>query len=275
MRIAALTVLALLPFAGCTSSAPQNASSYAKPNSLMADEITSRIEQIPYQHREELLLNLQWLSQAGEQAIPSLLSGLQHDNAKVRSSSAWVLGRIRDRRVIPEMRASLQDGNETVRLEVARTLLVLGDLATAPTLIEGLDSQRKEVRYLCHEALKSVTGRDFGYDHLAEDANSRRSAALSWRQWWGEYSGDNFFAQNYAAQNGLTMPAAPPSGEVKPIQPTPGQAPQQVPEQVPQQVPEQVPQQEPEIEPSSPQPVQPNGQGGGSAPPEPRGGKQG
>ena len=263
MRIAALTVLALLPFAGCTSSAPQNASPYAKPNSLMADEITSRIEQIPYQHREELLLNLQWLSQAGEQAIPSLLSGLQHDNAKVRSSAAWVLGRIRDRRVIPEMRTSLQDGNETVRLEVARTLLVLGDLATAPTLIEGLDSQRKEVRYLCHEALKSVTGRDFGYDHLAEDASSRRTAALSWRQWWGAYSGDTFFAQNYAAQNGLTMPAAPPSGEVKPIQPTPGQAPQQVPEQVP------------EIEAGTPPQVQPNDQGGGNGSPEPRGGKQG
>lgn len=67
----------------------------------MAGEITRRVEQIPYQHREELLQSLMWLAQTGEQTIPALLTGLHHGNPKVRSSCAWVLGRIGDRRVIP------------------------------------------------------------------------------------------------------------------------------------------------------------------------------
>jgi HEAT repeat protein len=74
----------------------------------MAGEIDQRIEQIPYQHREELLQNLLWLAQTGEQTIPAVLDGLRHDNPKVRSSCAWVLGRLRDRRTIPNLQAAVQ-----------------------------------------------------------------------------------------------------------------------------------------------------------------------
>lgn len=216
MRIAAFSLPALLcVLAGCGSSAPvKTESPFIAPNSLMADEIDSRIENIPYQHREELLLSLQWLSQQGEQAIPALLQGLSSTDAKTRSSCAWTLGRIGDRRVIPQLQKCTNDESETVRLEIARQLLMMGDYTTAPTLIEGLDSDRKEVRYLCHEALKSATGRDFGYDHLSEDAHARATAAYGWRTWWSEYCGDPFFAQNYARQHGLQGLAAP-MGEVK------------------------------------------------------------
>ncbi|HLQ36297.1 MAG TPA: HEAT repeat domain-containing protein, partial [Planctomycetota bacterium] len=192
-----LSVLSsLLLLCGCGSSShQQQQNGFSAPNSLMSQEIDSRIDQIPYQHREELLQNLLWLSQSGEQTIPALLKGLSHDNPKVRSSCAWVLGRMRDRRVINDMEKHASDQSETVRLEVCRTLVVLGDLKFSPMLIEGLDSDHKEVRFLCHEALKSSTGRDFGYDHLSEDATQRRTAVLGWRQWWSEYSGDPFFAQ--------------------------------------------------------------------------------
>lgn len=242
MRIAALSVSALLCVLGsCGTAAPVKSDSpYIAPNSLMADEIESRIQNIPYQHREELLLNMQWLSQQGEQAIPALLQGLRSEDAKTRSSCAWTLGRIADRRVIPELQKCATDKSETVRLEVARQLVLLGDYSTAPTLIEGLDSDKKEVRYLCHEALKSATGRDFGYDHLSEDSSARATAALGWRQWWSEYSGDPFFAQNYAKQHGLqglatpmgetkqpdaqpANPANPVNSEPMPIQPAPAQ----------------------------------------------------
>src|SRR5712671_2585495 len=204
MRIVVLSVLSsLLLLCGCGSSShQQQQNGFSAPNSLMSQEIDSRIDQIPYQHREELLQNLLWLSQSGEQTIPALLKGLSHDNPKVRSSCAWVLGRMRDRRVINDMEKHASDQSETVRLEVCRTLVVLGDLKFSPMLIEGLDSDHKEVRFLCHEALKSSTGRDFGYDHLSEDATQRRTAVLGWRQWWSEYSGDPFFAQNYMQRYG-------------------------------------------------------------------------
>jgi hypothetical protein len=197
----------------------------------MGQEIQSRVEQIPFQHREELLQNLLWLSQTGEPAIPAVLQGLEHKEAKVRSSCAWVLGRMRDRRVIPQLKAVAVDPDETVRLEVARSLVMMGDLSQAPRLIEGLDSDRKEVRFLCHEALKAATGRDFGFDHLSPDPAQRQLAAYGWRHWWSEYSGDTWFATNYAQQHGIDptnsqgvrpgLPAAPMGETMQMVPDTP------------------------------------------------------
>ena len=164
--------------------------------------------QILYQHREELLQNLLWLAQTGEQTIPALLDGLRHENPKVRSSCAWVLGRVADRRTIPDLQQAMQDADPTVKMECARTLVLLGDLVWSPTLIEGLDSDRREVRYLCHEALKTATGHDFGYDHLNENKDQMLVSVLRWRQWWSEYSGDGFCAE---------LPAeAQPAGAARP-----------------------------------------------------------
>ena len=99
MRITALCLFALLSLLGaCASTENHSESPYQQPNSLMKDEIHQRVEQIPYQHRDELLQNLLWLAQSGEQSIPELLTGLRHENPKVRSSAAWVLGRIREMR---------------------------------------------------------------------------------------------------------------------------------------------------------------------------------
>lgn len=224
MRNAAFGATLLIAFAACSTTTVQSSpDAYQQPNSLMAGEITRRVEQIPYQHREELLQNLVWLANTGEQTIPSLLTGLQHENPKVRSSCAWVLGRIADRRTIPNLQQAMRDDDPTVKMECARTLVVLGDLAWSPTLIEGLDSDRKEVRYLCHEALKTSTGHDFGYDHLNENKDQMLLSVLRWRQWWSEYSGDQLFAQSYQQQHNLNAAMAQPMGETqaKPVAPSP------------------------------------------------------
>ncbi len=218
MRIAAIGAILLLLPACSTTDQPAESTSFQNPNSLMAGEITSRVEQIPYQHRDELLENLLWLTQQGEQTIPALLQGLRSDNAKSRSSCAWVLGRLRDRRTIPNLQTLMRDGDPSVRMEAARSLVTMGDLNWSSTLIEGLDSERKEVRYLCHEALKVATGHDFGYDHLNANETELRMATLRWRQWWGEYSGDTMFAQSYQRQHNL-QPSAP-AGETQPADPT-------------------------------------------------------
>jgi len=232
MRLEALTIpLLLLSACGTTTQGTQ----FQGPNQLMGQEIDQRVDQIPFQHREELLQNLLWLAQGGEQCLPALLKGLKHENPKVRSSCAWVLGRVHDRRTIPDLQVAVKDEQETVRLEVARTLLLMGDLNYCPVLIEGLDSDKKEVRFLAHEALRSTTGRDFGFDHLSEDATARHTAVLGWRQWWGDYSGDTFFAQRYAQQHGLQatqpqtgIPSAPmgEGGTQRQPDPTPMPVPQ-------------------------------------------------
>src|SRR5690606_17385768 len=96
MRIAATLASVLFAFAACSSTSSSTSATkeepYIQPNSLMAGEIHKRIEQIPFQHREELVHNLVWLTDTGEQVIPEVLQGLKHENAKVRSSCAWVLG---------------------------------------------------------------------------------------------------------------------------------------------------------------------------------------
>jgi hypothetical protein len=94
-------------------------------------------------------------------------------------------------------------------------------------LIEGLDSDKKEVRYMCHETLKASTGRDFGYDHLNSNETEMRLSVLRWRQWWGEYAGDTFFAQSYETKHQLKNAVAAPAGETKPA--TDGQTPNDTP----------------------------------------------
>ncbi|MFY9343976.1 MAG: HEAT repeat domain-containing protein [Planctomycetota bacterium] len=214
MRIAAVCALLLL-FPSCSTTDATSEAPYQQPNSLMGGEITRRVEQIPYQHRDELLQNLLWLAQTGEQTIPALLQGLTHENAKVRSSSCWVLGRLRDRRTIPNLQAVMNDSDMTVRTEAARTLVTMGDLKWSPVLIECLDSDKKEVRYMCHEALKTASGHDFGYDHLSLDHNELKLSVLRWRQWWSEYSGDAAFAQGYQQKHNLQPAVAAPNGETK------------------------------------------------------------
>ncbi|MBL8756048.1 MAG: HEAT repeat domain-containing protein [Planctomycetes bacterium] len=216
MRIAAIGASMLLLLASCSTTEMKSESPFLQPNSLMGDEISRRVEQIPYQHRDELLQNLMWLAQTGEQTIPALLQGLNHENPKVRSSCAWVLGRVRDRRTIPNLQNAMQDGEATVRMECARTLVTMGDLKWSPTLIEGLDSDRKEVRFMCHEALKTATGHDFGYDHLNQNTADLHGSVLRWRQWWSEYSGDAMFAQSYMEQHKLQPAVAAPNGETQP-----------------------------------------------------------
>lgn len=236
MRIAATAATLLFALASCSTTEQVTVSPYQQPNSLMTAEINQRIQQIPYQHREELVQNLLWLEQTGEQTILALISGLKHEHPKVRSSCCWVLGRLRDRRTVVDLQKVISDKEVSVRMEAARSLVLMGDLEQSPKLIEGLDSDRTEVRYMCHEALKSATGHDFGYDHLNQSQQDLQLAVLRWRNWWGEYSGDQFFAANYEKAHGLNNFAVP-GGETQkqpsPPQPNP-QQPNATPEPTPQ-----------------------------------------
>jgi hypothetical protein len=213
MRIAVTAATLLFALAAC-STTHDKVRPYLQPNSLMSAEIDQRIDQIQYQHRDELLQNLLWLAQTGEQTIPALLNGLNNNSPKVRSSCCWVLGRIGDRRTVPNLQDLVGDRETRVRFEACRTLVLMGDLQQSPKLIEGLDSDRKEVRYMCHEALKAATGHDFGYDHLSHNQGELRHAVLLWRQWWGSYAGDTYFASKYEEEHGLNNLAAP-NGETQ------------------------------------------------------------
>ncbi len=162
----------------------------------MRSVIQEHMDQIPYQHGNELLANLWWLQQKGEVAIPFLIKGLEHSNPKVRSNSAWTLWQIGDKRAIPFLEKHMQDPNPIARLEVARALVQLGDFKAMPILIEGLKSDSKYVRFQCMEALRTVTGKNFGFDHLAEDESVRLASIQKWERWWTKRQQDPNFSPN-------------------------------------------------------------------------------
>jgi len=177
----------------CGSTSSYEGHDFAKPGEIMAQEINERINRIQYQRKEELISNLVWLKEAGEQAIPALSRALGHRVPKVRSSAAWVLGAMGDKRSIQFLRQHQSDSSPVVRLEVARAMLLLGDYEGVNELINGLESEHSHVRFLCYSALHSATGKEFGYDIQGEDAVARRASVDQWRDWWKKQSTDPMF----------------------------------------------------------------------------------
>lgn len=190
-------LMGLFLLSGCGSSTGTSSRDFAQAEGLMRSVIQEHVDQIPYQHGNELLANLVWLKQKGEISIPFLIKALDHPNPKMRSSSAWVLWQIGDKRAIPFLQKRLKDPNPIARLEIARSLVQLGDFSAIPLLIEGLKSDTKYVRFQCMEALRTVTGKNFGFDHLAEDPSVRMASIQKWEQWWNKQKRDPNFSGNY------------------------------------------------------------------------------
>lgn len=190
----AATLFSALTLSSCATTRGDSLDKqFVDPGDLMLEKIQERVAQIPFQHKQELLDNLLWLSQLGEQAIPSLVRSLSADDPKVRSSAAWVLGRMSDKRSIPFLRKGTTDTNEIVRLEVSRSLLLLGDYSQVPVLISGLDSPQQHIRFLCFDALQSSTGKSFDYDHRISDGIDRRGSVQRWQEWWAAQKSESWF----------------------------------------------------------------------------------
>lgn len=186
-------LIILLPFSMGSCSSGGGASTFSRPSSLMKQYIQEKIEQIPYQHGEELILNLQWLAQSGEQSIPQLAKSLNHKIPKTRSSVAWVLGQIGNKKAVKLLRRHTNDSQPVVRFEIARALLVLGDFSRITELIRGLESGMQGVRYHCFEILTKKTGKSFDYDYRSKDVVSRKAAAAKWSKWWHTQDSDEWF----------------------------------------------------------------------------------
>ncbi len=188
--------LGILTFAstscGSTTANPE-LSGIAKPSQLMSDTIQDRISQIEYQEGDELLANLAWLSNQGVASLPGLIEALDNPVPKVRANAAWCLGQAGDRKAIPFLQKHANDKNSTVRLEVSRQLLFLGDYSQVATLIDGLDSENGRVRFLAYEALRSTTGKDFGYDFRVASKEGRAESVAEWGSWWDEQKQSQWF----------------------------------------------------------------------------------
>ena len=76
-----------------------------------------------------------------------------------------------------------------LRLELARTLVRLGDWDEMPRLIAGLRDPRLFTRSLCSKTLVEATGDARGYDPRG-DEKDRERAVLRWEAWWLARTGE-------------------------------------------------------------------------------------
>lgn len=177
--LAVLTVLVAV--VGCQSA--RKVPDYQQPSPLLKEEVDMLLRELPYRHGPELIATLKRLVYIGEPAIEALVRGLRDEHPKTRSNAAYVLGEIRDRRVIPDLRKALSDESSDVRYEVAASLLILGDWSGIPELIEALDDEDPYHRYKAIQVLSSNTHQDLGYDYKASE-QERTAATERWRTWY-------------------------------------------------------------------------------------------
>jgi HEAT repeats len=183
-----------LAFTSCGSTSTElDQSDISAPSKLMADTIQDRIDQIEYQDGDELLANLTWLSNQGGASLRGLIGALDNPVPKVRANAAWCLGQAGNRKAIPFLQRHATDKNPTVRLEISRQLLFLGDYSQVGELITGLDSDNARVRFLAYEALRSTTGKDYGYDFRVASQEGRADSVAKWTTWWTEQKQSQWF----------------------------------------------------------------------------------
>ena len=109
--------------------------------------------------------------------------GLESPSAATRWSAVTALGETKDPRVVPHLLAMLEDPDIFVRMATAR---ILGDLhgeAAIPSLIDTLEDEEPAVREAVVAALRAITGENFRFDPMANDAERARRVR-AWRDWW-------------------------------------------------------------------------------------------
>jgi len=149
-------------------------------------------------------------------AVPHLIEALKDERTNVQHAAAWALGQIGDPAAVeplrlalrtPDMQGRLAFGASLARLnqQIGRDELIriMDETATAvqvqaveamadaphadyvPTLIQRLNDANPRLTAAATEALRKITGQDFGYRPQAP-ADVRARALDAWRRWYAD-----------------------------------------------------------------------------------------
>lgn len=186
MSLRLIALLVALGMAACSSTSKAKESEeqefHNSDNPIVQARLQARVDNIKYQRGVTLITNLERLAAYGQLAIPVCLEGIQSEDAMTRMGCAWVLGRIGDTRSVPHLEGLLGDDVDFVRYEAAAQLGTVGSTAGYRVLVQGLEDEKLEYRFKCHEALRELTGKNFGYSHNASP-ELRAAAVKKWQQW--------------------------------------------------------------------------------------------
>ena len=186
MSLRQIALLVVFGLAACKSSNPDledNTHDFPPAdNPVVQARLQARVDNMKYQRGVTLITNLERLAAYGELALPVCIDGSKSEDAMTRMGCAWVLGRIGDTRAVPTLTGMLNDDVAFVRYEAASQLGVIGSKAGYRVLVKGLEDEKLEYRFKCHEALRELTGKNFGYSHNASP-ELRAAAVKKWQQW--------------------------------------------------------------------------------------------
>ncbi len=107
-------LVTLVMATGCVTTTDADVSR-PRDDVILRGEIERRVAEIPYMHGAELLSNLERLADIGDPAAPQLVAALDSPQWLTRTSAAWTLGVMGDRRNIPALRELLDDRVPGVR----------------------------------------------------------------------------------------------------------------------------------------------------------------
>ena len=184
-----LVMLSLLLAGGLAACVTEQVEDPDSGESYLNREIDKVVKRLPYQTGPDLYRDLNKLIAFGSFAVEPMREALDHPNAKVRSSGAYVLGQLQAEDAVDDLMDLTKDENKLVRLEAARAVLEIGAWETVPILLDGLKDQDQSVRFLCIQALKQKTGEDFGYK-FSTPAEEQREALHKWQNWWNATKGN-------------------------------------------------------------------------------------
>jgi hypothetical protein len=106
------------------------------------------------------------LNKSPGQAIPFYTKiALEDSDAAMRRRAVIALGMTKDRRAVEPLIRAMKDREFVVVMLAARYLGKIGDERAVEPLIGNLRSQNVGVRQWSYNALKTVTGKDFGEDY--------------------------------------------------------------------------------------------------------------
>jgi hypothetical protein len=130
---------------------------------------------------------------AAAAAWASLIPDLSNPDEALRLTAVLELGETGDPAVSEFIMPLLKDTDSFVRMVSVQALGDLGYKPAVPHLIDSLSDDRWTVREAARDALRTITGKNFGFDPTVREAEMKKKID-QWRSWWRR-EGDDFLTK--------------------------------------------------------------------------------
>ncbi len=143
-------------------------------------------------------------------ALPALVSALEV--SKTRLIAAETIEKLGLKEAIEHLAPYLDSEDPSVRVQIATSLAVLGDMSGMPALIEELDHPEYDRRFLANSRLTHFTKTDMGFN-AEQNKDQRKPAIAKWKSWWRQNKDRFKLAFDWSKRKGTPKPGEGEPGE--------------------------------------------------------------